>query len=305
MAEQIVLGYDGSQHSDRALEWALREAAVLSAELQVVVSTGRPVAVETSLYGSFLAAVEEEAGTVAGQAVARAQERGVPAVGVVARGDPAGVLVERSRTVSGLVLGRRGRRGVRGRVGSVSAAVAAHARCPVVVLPGRWTPGVRASRAGAGAFAGRVVVGVDRLGADNPALVAATCYAGRHGLGLTLLTVVPEATTTFTGSVDLDRAIRDQLLGPAQAMVGEVAEEVRAKDSDLTVETHVLFGVPADELVEAGRSAELVVVGSRGYGGFRGLLMGSVSQAVLHGGESPVMIIPTGRESDPAPGRRS
>ena len=50
-----------------------------------------------------------------------------------------------------------------------------------------------------------------------------------------------------------------------------------------------------DLLVEASRSAELVVVGSRGYGGFRGLLMGSVSQAVLNEGESPVMIIPTRR----------
>ena len=61
---------------------------------------------------------------------------------------------------------------------------------------------------------------------------------------------------------------------------------------DLAVETFVLSGRPADQLVEAGRSAELVVVGSRGYGGFRGLLMGSVSQAVLQDGEGPVMVVP-------------
>lgn len=293
MAEQILIGYDGSQNSDRALSWAVREAAALSAQLQVVVSTGRPaVAGDSSLYGSFVEAVEEEAGRIAQQAVARARDHGVTAVGVVQRGDAAAVLVDRSADAAELVLGKRGRHGLRGRVGSVSAAAAAHAKCPVVVLPGRWNPQAESSPDASAAFPGRVVVGVDRLGADNPAVVAATRYAARHGHDLTLLTVVPETTTTTTDSVDLDRAIREQLLGPAQIMVDAVAETVRAQYPDLMVETFVLFGVPAHQLVQASRSAELVVVGSRGYGGFRGLLMGSVSQAVLNEGESPVMIVP-------------
>lgn len=293
MTEHIVVGYDGSENSDRALDWAIPEAAALSAQLRVVVSTGRPVAVDPSLYGSFLEAVEEESGKVADRAVARAQERGISAAGVVERGDAAEVLIERSERASGLVLGKRGRHGVRGRMGSVSAAVAAHAKCPVVVVPGQWRPEAQDARAGAHPFAGRVVVGVDRLGAGNPAIVAAARYARRHGRALTLLTVVPEATTTSTGSVDLDRAIREQLLDPAQAMVEHVAGAIRSRSRDLPVETFVLFGVPREQLVEASRSAELVVVGSRGYGGFRGLLMGSVSQAVLNEGESPVMVIPT------------
>jgi nucleotide-binding universal stress UspA family protein len=57
----------------------------------------------------------------------------------------------------------------------------------------------------------------------------------------------------------------------------------------------VLFGRPAKRLVEASRFVELVVVGTRGYGRFRGLLMGSVFQAVLSEGQSPVMIVPTHR----------
>jgi nucleotide-binding universal stress UspA family protein len=76
---------------------------------------------------------------------------------------------------------------------------------------------------------------------------------------------------------------------------------VRATYPDLPVETYVLFGLPRDQLVEASRSAELVVVGSRGYGGFRGLLMGSVSQAVLNDGESPVMIVPTRKRGESTP----
>jgi nucleotide-binding universal stress UspA family protein len=295
MAEQIVIGCDGSPDSHRALDWAIQESAVLGAQLKVVVSTGRPVSVEPNLYGSFLEAIEEEAGTVAAQAAERARQRGVTAVGVVERGDAAGVLVRHSESASALVLGKRGRRGMRGRVGSVSAATAAHAQCPVIVLPGCGDPDARAGHATTGPFADRIVVGVDRLGAQNPAIVAATGYASRHGQGLTLLTVVPEDTTITTGSVDLDRAIREQLLGPAQTMVEQVAEAVRAGYPDLVVETYVLFGRPAKRLVEASRSAELVVVGTRGYGGFRGLLMGSVSQAVLNEGQSPVMIVPAHR----------
>lgn len=296
MAEQIVVGYDGSEDSDRALDWALQEAAALSAELKVVVAMGRPVAVDPSLYGPFLEAIEGEADAVAGKAVARAQERGVPAVGVVERGDAAGVLVHESEPASTVVLGKRGRHGVRGRVGSVSAAVAAHAKCPVIVLPDRWDPEGRAARGAAGPFAGRVVVGVDRLGGDNPAVVAAARYAERHDLALALVTVVPEAMNVPTGSAELDRAVREQLTGPAQTLVDQVADAVRAEHPQLAVETFVFAGVPADQLLEAGRTAELVVVGSRGYGGFRGLLMGSVSQAVLNEGESPVMIVPSRRK---------
>lgn len=290
MAEQVVVGYDGSQDSDRALDWAVQEAHALPGELKVVVSTGRPVAVDPSLYGPFLEAIEQQADAVAGRGVDRARAAGVTAVGIVERGDAAGVLVHESENASVLVLGRRGRHGVRGRLGSVSAAVSAHARCPVVVLPGGWNPRTRTE----GPFAGRVVVGVDRLGRDNPAVLAAARYAERHHMGLALLTVIPEAAPVPTGSVELDRAVREQLVGAAQAVVEQVAESVREERPQLDVEAYVRGGRPADQLVEAARSATLVVVGNRGYGGFRGLLMGSVSQAVLVDSEAPVLVVPVG-----------
>lgn len=296
MTEQIVVGYDGSENSERALDWAVREAGALAGELRVVVSMGRPVAVDPSLYGPFLEAIEEEADKVAAAAVRRALDAGVPAVAVVERGDAAGVLVHESEGAAALVLGRRGRRGVRGRLGSVTAAAAAHAKCPVIVLPDRWDPQARGTPGATGPFTGRVVVGVDRLGRDNPAVLAAGRYAVRHGTGLALVTVVPEALSMPTGSADLDRAVREQLTEPARSLVDQVAESVREDHPDLDVETSVFSGVPADQLVEAGRSAELVVVGSRGYGGFRGLLMGSVSQAVLIEGEGPVMVVPARRK---------
>ena len=90
MPEQIVVGYDGSENSERALDWAIQEAGTLAGELRVVVSMGRPVAVDPSLYGPFLEAIEEEADKVAAAAVTRARDAGVTAVAVVERGDAAG-----------------------------------------------------------------------------------------------------------------------------------------------------------------------------------------------------------------------
>lgn len=289
-AKQIVVGYDGSEFSDRALDWAIREAGALSTELKVVVSLGQPVAVDPSVYGTFLESIEDEAEHVAGTTVSRAQAQGVTAVGVVEYGDAAAVLVRESQTASVLVVGKRGRHGVRGRVGSVSAAVAAHARCPVMVLPDRWDPQAQTSE---GSFAGQVVVGVDKLGTDNFAIRTAAQYAENHTLGLTLITVVPEAVSVLPGSAGAHRRVHEQLTDSAQALVDQAAKEIASQHAGLTIETSVLSGIPTDQLIEASRSAELVAVGSRGYGGFRGLLMGSVSQAVLNDGESPVMIVPS------------
>ncbi|KLU11330.1 universal stress protein [Kocuria sp. SM24M-10] len=288
-AKQIVVGYDGSEFSDRALDWAIREAGALSMEVKVVVSLGRPVAMGPSIYGVFLQSIEEEAEQVAATAVSRARAHGVTARGVVEHGDAAGVLVHESQTASVLVVGKRGRHGVRGRVGSVSAAVAAHARCPVMVLPDRWDPQTGTRE---GSFAGQVVVGVDKLGTDNPAIRVAAQYAENHAWGLALITVVPETVSVLPGSVGANRTVYEHLTGSAQALLDQVAQEIGAEHTGLRIDTSVLTGVPADQLLEATRSAELVAVGSRGYGGFRGLLMGSVSQAVLNDGESPVLIIP-------------
>lgn len=293
-AQQVVVGYDGFEFSDRALDWAIREAGVLAVGLKVVVPLGRPVAGEPSVYGAFLDSIEQEAQQVAETAVARARAQGLTAVGVVEHGDAAGVLVHESQTASVLVVGKHSRHGARGRIGSVSAAVAAHAKCPVMVLPGTWDPQARTRE---GSFAGQVVVGVDKLRSNNPAIRIAAQYAQDHTLGLALVTVVPEPRSVLPGSVRAHRAVHEQLTRSAHALVDRVAEEIGAEHSGLVVNTSVLSGVPADQLLEASRSAELVAVGTRGYGGFRGLLMGSVSQAVLNDSESPVMIIPNHQDN--------
>jgi nucleotide-binding universal stress UspA family protein len=96
-----------------------------------------------------------------------------------------------------------------------------------------------------------------------------------YGAGL-----VP-TTVDFDGYRNIARVALDKSL-----------EEVGAAGSGVAVTTHVSEGQPADVLLKAAREAEMLVVGSRGFGGFRGLLLGSVSQQCVHHARCPVVVVP-------------
>ncbi|MDO4917971.1 universal stress protein [Kocuria sp.] len=295
MTQNIVVAYDGSEHSERALDWAISEAQQRKLALKVVLSTGRPSGLDPTVYGAFADALEEESQRLTTQAVEKARAAGVEAQGVIERGDAAAVVVHEAKDAALVVMGKRGHHGVRGRVGSVSAAVASHSTVPVVVLPESWDPQRRETPADGTGFAGSVVVGVDKLGVDNPAVPLAARYAADHGLTLAVVTVVPTTSYLPMNTPELEQAVQEQLKAPAQELAEAVAGTLRDQFPGLEVSTRVLEGRPADALVEASRSADLLVMGTRGYGGFRGLLMGSVSQAVLADTESPVMVVPAAR----------
>ena len=107
--------------------------------------------------------------------------------------------------------------------------------------------------------------------------------------------MVPTTSYLPMNSYELDRAVQEQLKAPAKELTESVAQELRGDFPDLEIVTRVLDGRPADALVDASHTADLMVMGTRGYGGFRGLLMGSVSQAVLADADSPVMVVPGAR----------
>jgi len=75
------------------------------------------------------------------------------------------------------------------------------------------------------------------------------------------------------------------------------AELERVKDQGVTVTGRVVEGNPASALIDASRNADLVAVGSRGHGGFTGMLLGSVSHQTIHHAHCPVLVI---REPDAA-----
>lgn len=144
----------------------------------------------------------------------------------------------------------------------------------------------------------RIVVGVDGSAAAEVALEHAIREAETFGAELTAVAGVPIGVGTsylawLPAAVDHESVLHD---------VGEgldvVVDRALRDHPDLTVRRHVLDGTGAQLLTEFSSAVDLVVVGSRGRGGFTGLLLGSTSQAVLHHASCPVMVVTTKARDD-------
>lgn len=85
--------------------------------------------------------------------------------------------------------------------------------------------------------------------------------------------------------------------GAAEELLENVTSDVNGEAGDVEIERRVVEGAPGAALVAESRGADLLVVGSRGHGGFAGLLLGSVSQQCAHHAECPVVIVraPSGK----------
>ncbi len=144
-----------------------------------------------------------------------------------------------------------------------------------------------------------IIVGVDGSDHSQLALAWAMREAAQHHIPLTVMTVHPApvrpATQIFWPVPDLpDRSYDPEFARKALGgLVDQVAREVAETVPEITVS--VVLGDPAEELVNASRDADMVVVGSRGSGGFARLLMGSVSSQVTHHAVCPVVVIPGSR----------
>ena len=139
----------------------------------------------------------------------------------------------------------------------------------------------------------KIVVGVDgspgarralEWALDEAALRSATVVAV-HAWQL------PYVVSTPLGVVSVP--VDDDATAEAEAELAAAIDEVAAAHPSITVERQVVFGSPAATLIEAGQDAALIVVGSRGHGGFAGLLLGSVSHQLAHHAPCPVVIVPT------------
>lgn len=140
-----------------------------------------------------------------------------------------------------------------------------------------------------------VVVGVDGGPDSLKALAWAAEYANTVGAPLIALAAVetPAVVGPYAMAGWVDPSILEER---ARTMLSDSVRDTLGDDA--RVDQTVLRGHPAEVIVAASRDARLVVVGSRGWGGFRGLLMGSVSQHVVAHSRSPVVVLP--RQSEDA-----
>lgn len=149
-----------------------------------------------------------------------------------------------------------------------------------------------------------IVVGVDGSDQSRAALRWAMHEAAQHHLPLTVITVRPAPVRPATGIYwavpDLadNSADTESARKMVREFVDQVAGELGEAVPDVTVE--VTTGNIAEELVRASRDADMLVVGSRGAGGFGRLLLGSVSSQVTHHAASPVVVVPGPREASRA-----
>ncbi len=138
---------------------------------------------------------------------------------------------------------------------------------------------------------GRIVVGVDGSNSSRKALAWAYDEAGHHGATLVVVMTWHPPTTPPYGSIppeDYGGEPRREAL----ELLERFTSELVPKDPAVDVHTSIEEGRnPAKSLIERSSEADLVVVGSRGHGGFIGMLLGSVSQHVVAHAECPVVVV--------------
>jgi nucleotide-binding universal stress UspA family protein len=184
-------------------------------------------------------------------------------------------LIDLTKDAQMLVVGCRGLGTVgRALMGSVSSALVHHAHCPVTVVHGEEHR-----------TAAPVVVGVDGSPVSERAVAMAFDEAARRGVGLIAVHAWSDAGVVEFPGFDF---------APLQQAEREVLAERLAgwqeRYPDVQVERVVAFDRPAPQLLLQAERAQLVVVGSHGRGGFAGMLLGSVSSAVVHGAKVPVLV---------------
>src|SRR5271165_700299 len=146
-----------------------------------------------------------------------------------------------------------------------------------------------------------IIVGVDESDNSRHALRWAMHEAVLRLVPLTVMTVRPgavrPATVVFWGlrTYSGNGHNEDLLRTAVQELVDKVASEIGGTLPGVTVS--VATGNPAEELINASRDADMLVVGSRGMGGFGRLMMGSVSSQVTHHAKCPVVVIPSAAAS--------
>lgn len=287
----IAVAVDGSKASHVAVRWAANTALKRGVPLRLASSYTMP----QYLYAEGMVPPQELFDDLQVETMEKIDEareiahKVAPDIKIghtIAEGSPIDMLLEMSKSVTMIVMGSRGLGGLSGMVmGSVSAAVVSHASCPVVVV--REDNNVDEANK-----YGPVVVGVDGSEVSQKATEFAFAEADARGAELI-------AVHTW-----MDMQVQASLAGLSAAQ--QQWEEVEREQKDLLeerlssfVERHPSVDVkklitrdrPVRALVDAAEGAQLLVVGSHGRGGFRGMLLGSMSRALLQSAPCPMMVV--------------
>jgi nucleotide-binding universal stress UspA family protein len=289
----VVVGVDNLPESDEALTWALEEGRLRSLPVRAVNvwhPTDDPqemdrLAALRSVAQLRAGLVDEVASSVRA-VVEQVRATDVAVTSEVLYGHPVRELTRTADTDALLVVGSRGRGSLTGSIlGSVSQGCAQYANGPVVVVRGRRPDPP----------AGRVVVGVDGSSRSVQALRFADHEARARRAALQ---VVHAWTLPYLGFAGRSGSLPQEAIDEVAARAGEtLRDSMRRGSVDTTrpdVEMWLVEGLPNLSLLQAAGNADLLVVGSRGYGGWKGLLIGSVSAQCVTQSPCPVAVVRDG-----------
>jgi nucleotide-binding universal stress UspA family protein len=290
----IVVGVDNSDAGRAALDWALHEGQRRGSRVVVAHAWQPDVFATPAVVGAVpnwneADKLNDDVQQMSQRWLDRTVERarahsGLDVTGALGTGSVAGHLLRLADDASMVVVGSRGRSGLKGLfLGSTSQQVATHSTCPAVVLR---------SSGDESDLDGPVVVGVDGSEASDLAMRLAFEEASLRKVQLVLLHAwTTPLTGTVAGSNTSFEMIRDSELDEGWRTLTSSLAVLKEGNVGVEVDERLEQGSPTVALADASKGASLVVVGSRGRGGFTGLMLGSVSSGVLHHAHAPVMVV--------------
>lgn len=294
----IVVGIDGSPPSNAAVAWAARDAALRSIPLTLVHVTAPAVAaaptgvaVPSLMAMPVIAEYTRWQRENAEQVIADARKiasdtdagSGPPEVETrILDSSPTPALLELSKDAEMLVAGCRGQGAVdRALLGSVSSALVHHAHCPVAIVHDEEFPSAKAP----------VLVGVDGSPTSERATELAFDEASRRGVELIALHAWSDMPILGFPSINWSPAETENIKSAEKEVLAERLAGFQERYPDVAVRRVVVADRPSYQLLKHAESAQLVVVGSHGRGGFAGMLLGSVANAVVNSARVPVIVV--------------
>jgi nucleotide-binding universal stress UspA family protein len=287
--QNIVVGVDRSESAARALAWAVREGRLHGRTVTAVLAwdllNQHHIAADEPFSGTYREADASAAlDSYVVNALAPEAASEVRRQVICDRAAPA--LLAAAADAWLLVVGARGLGGFRGLLlGSVSQHCLHHAPCPLAIIRDDGAQSAKHEPE-------RVVVGIDGSGTAGRALHWALEEAQARMASIDVVHAwhepfpagYPHAGTSFDTRIFEDEARR--------VLDRAIDRETTARGIVRPVERVVVNSGAASAILETSKGADLVVVGSRGLGGFSGMLLGSVSQHVAHHASCPVVVVP-------------
>ncbi|TCP53502.1 nucleotide-binding universal stress UspA family protein [Tamaricihabitans halophyticus] len=280
----ITVGIGGATDQTSLLHWVAQEAARLAAPVRlaravVVPAVYSDLPLPKEVVDDLIQEGERAVQAAADELAQISADLEIDTL--VQSAHPAALLIELSAESRLIAIGAGGR--ARGPfTDSVAVALAARAQCPVAVVRSNDQTAISAE--------GTVVLGMDGSTSAQDTIEAAFTEASLRGAQLVAVHAWNDAEVSWD-VVERFYPGSESLADVAERALAEMLAGWREKFPEVEVRRVVAHDKPKHQLLELAKTAQLVVVGSRGRGGFTGLLLGSTSQALIHHSPCPVLIV--------------